>query len=183
MSAPEGPLTGSASGYAPAYGLVDAVLTYAMFYVIVDQLTPTVTTTLSTTLPDVSPDTVGLGLAVFLWFVLVVTVIDQARRQLAALGIGRHSAVDSDRSNPAVPAKTSFVVYLLAAVFAGVVVVGTVDTAIDTLHATVVIVARPETATFDFWAIALLVLFFVAYGVLTWSVDRFVIGGLRSVLG
>ena len=109
-------------GHVPAYGPVDALLTYAMFYVVIDRVTSTMQSTLSAAVPGLSPDTVGLGLAAFLWFVLVVTIIDQARRQLAAVGIGRHSAVAREPSKSGVPAKATFVVYLMCAVFAGVIV-------------------------------------------------------------
>jgi hypothetical protein len=41
----------------------------------------------SDTVLDLSPSFVRFGLATALWFVLVVIVIDSARRQLAALGV------------------------------------------------------------------------------------------------
>jgi hypothetical protein len=180
MSPSAGLATDSTAGHLPAYGFVDAALTYGMVYVIVDRLSPTVTTTFVRAVPDVSPEVVGLGLAAFLWLVLIVTVVDQARRQLAAVGIGSHRAVDRERARPAAPGKAAAVGYLVAGVMAGVVAFGTVETAIDTLRSTVVIVGQPASASVDLIGILSVILFFVAYGLLTWSVDRLVVGAIRS---
>src|SRR6056297_2245399 len=71
----------------PAYGPIDAVLGLVLFYVVVDRATPTVVDVFGEVLPDVSSSTVELGLAIFLWFVVAVTLIEQLRRQLIALAV------------------------------------------------------------------------------------------------
>ena len=69
----------------PAYGPVDALLGYGLFYVVVERATPTVVAVVGDAVGDAA--LVRLGLALALWFVLAVTLIDQLQRQLAALGV------------------------------------------------------------------------------------------------
>ncbi|NHN49243.1 hypothetical protein G9464_16830 [Halostella sp. JP-L12] len=74
----------------PAYGPIEASLGYLLFYVLVDRVTPAVVTVFSDTVLDLSPSFVRFGLATALWFILLVTAIDQTRRPLAALGVGTY---------------------------------------------------------------------------------------------
>ncbi|TKX47956.1 hypothetical protein EXE41_03300 [Halorubrum sp. SD690R] len=73
----------------PAHGLVEACLGYLLFYILVIRVTPAVVATSGDAALSLPSSFVRFGLAAPLWFVLVVTAVDQARR-LAALGVGTY---------------------------------------------------------------------------------------------
>lgn len=173
-----GSRTDSRGRPVPAYGPVDAVLGFVLFYVIVDRATPTVVDVTTGILPDVS--LVGLGLAMALWFVLAVTVVDQARRQLAALGVVSHDDVTT-RSR-AVPSETRALAYLVLVLVGGALAAWTFDRAVDTAVSLIRVVAALDAAAFvpaDFFV---MVAFFVSFGVATHALDGLVIGGIRAIL-
>ena len=63
----------------PAYGPIEAILGYGLFYFLVERVTPAIVTVFSETVLDLAPSFIRFGLAVTLWFILIVTVIDQLR--------------------------------------------------------------------------------------------------------
>ena len=73
----------------PAHGPVEACLGYLLFYILVDRVTPPVVEAFGNTALRLPSSFVRFGLAAALWFVLVVTAVDKARR-LAALGVGTY---------------------------------------------------------------------------------------------
>ncbi|MDB2262763.1 hypothetical protein PM025_01200 [Halorubrum ezzemoulense] len=73
----------------PAHGPVEACLGYLLFYILVDRVTPPVVEAFGSTALSLPSSFVRFGLVAALWFVLVVTAVDQARR-LAALGVGTY---------------------------------------------------------------------------------------------
>jgi hypothetical protein len=168
--------------YFPAYGPIEAALGFVMFYVIVDRATPTVVDVVTAVFPTVSPSLVRLGLAVFIWFVLTVTVIDQGRRQLAALGVGSRADVRREARTRATPSAPRAVAYLVVFLVGGALAAWTFDPAID-----IAVSLIPIVATFDFGALVLvdlvvLVVFFVSWGAAIAALDRLVIGGIRAIL-
>ncbi|OYR58446.1 hypothetical protein DJ83_14910 [Halorubrum ezzemoulense] len=74
----------------PAHGPVEACLGYLLFYILVIRVTPAVVATSGDAALCLPSSFVRFGLAAALWFVLVVTAVDQARRRLAALGVGTY---------------------------------------------------------------------------------------------
>ena len=168
--------------HVPAYGPVESILTYVLFFIVIDRATPTFRVVLSDVIPGISPGDVGFALAAFIWFVLVVSIIDQSRRQAAALGLGRHRSVDRDRSKAAVPSESRFLLSLVGAIVGAIVAYWTFESAMEMAIATIEIVFYLDVGGFDVAAFAVMVLFFVAWGPVTWTVDRLVIGGIRAVL-
>jgi hypothetical protein len=180
-----GPPTDSRAGqggYVPAYGPVDAVLGYALFYVFVDRATPTVVDVLASTLPDVSPSTVRLGLAVVLWFVLVVTAAEQVRRQFVALGIADGEDEDRDTLSRVLPSEPQALAYVVLLVLGGLVAAWTFDGAIGTAVSLVRVVAALDPGALVLGELVLMVVFFVAFEVATFALDRLLVGGVRELL-
>ncbi|MFC7203334.1 hypothetical protein ACFQJC_07385 [Haloferax namakaokahaiae] len=165
----------------PAYGPVDTAISYAVFYIFVDYATPTVVDAAAIVFPSVSPSSVRFGLAALLWFVLVVTLLDQARRQLAALGVGVKDAYQS-RGHPGVPSATWMVVYGGLALVGGAIASLTFDRALETGRELILFFATLDLARFVPADFVLLVVFFVSFGVATFALDRLVIGGVRAVV-
>jgi len=166
----------------PAYGPVEALLGYLLFYVVLTRATPTFVDVVTDVFPSLSPSLVGLGLAAFLWFVLAVTVVAQARRQLAALGV-----VDGEPDRPTVwslvvPKGASTATSLLVLVVAGAVALSTFDAAITTAVSAIRWVAALDAGAFVSVEFLVLVVFFVSYGVATTALDRLVVGGVRATL-
>jgi hypothetical protein len=164
----------------PAYGPVDAVLGYVLFYVVVDRATPTVVDVIPGVL-DVSASLVRLGLAAFLWFVLVTTALDQARRQLAALGV-----VDGDTResfwSPAIPSETQTLAYVALLAVGGLVAAWTFEPAIETAVSLIRVVAALDGGAFDLAAFAVMVVFFVSFETAAYALDRLLVGGIRMML-
>jgi hypothetical protein len=135
----------------------------------------------SETVLDLSPSFVGFGLAAALWFVLVVTVLDQVRRQLAALGIGSYDEYQLRVWSRVTPASLRAAGYLLA-FGVGTVVAGlTFERAVDTLLGLIPVVATTDAASFDIVGLLVMVTFFVTYGVATHSLDRLIVDGIRTL--
>lgn len=170
------------AGYRPPYGPVEAFLGYVLFYVIVARATPTIVTGAAEVFPEVAPAAVRFVLAAFLWFVLVVSTVDQLRRQLAALGIGSHDQVDPEPSTRTPPSEPLTLACLVGVVFGSIFLWATFEAglaAVVTLVGAMVPIDVDALLAVD---AVVLVVFFVSYGVVTWSLDRLVVGGLRWAL-
>lgn len=167
---------------APAYGPVDAALGYALFYVLVDRATPTVVDVVTDAIPGVSPSLVGVGLAALLWFVLAVTVVDQARRQLAAIGVVRYDPAWGRPSDRVAPSESRALAYLVGLLVGGLVAAWTYAGAIGTAVSLIRAVAALDWGAFLTVEFVAMVVFFVAYSVASRSLDRLAIGGLRTTL-
>lgn len=166
----------------PAYGPIDAALGYVLFYVVVGRATPTVVAVTTDAVPDVSPSLVELGLAAALWFVLAVTVLEQARRQLAALGIGTRNGDDFDLVARLLPAERRPLAYLVALLVGGVVAAWTFDRGVETAVSTIRVVATLDAAAFVPADFAVMVVFFVSFSVATHALDRLSIDAVRAML-
>jgi hypothetical protein len=136
----------------------------------------------SDTVLDLSPSFVRFGLATALWFLLVVIVIDSARRQLAALGVGSHGEVDPDPATRGPPPEPVALGSLLGLVLGGSVAWLTFEAGLATVASFIDSVVRLDVDGLLVVDAALLVVFFVAYGVATWSLDRLVVGAVRWAL-
>ena len=97
----------------PAHGPVEACLGYLLFYILVDRVTPPVVEAFGNTALCLPSSFVRFGLAAALWFVLVVTAVDQARR-LAALGVGTYDDPGLRVRSRVVPSSPRTTGYLLA---------------------------------------------------------------------
>ncbi|MFB6164584.1 MAG: hypothetical protein ABEJ31_05445 [Haloarculaceae archaeon] len=163
----------------PANGPLDALLGYALFYLLVDRATPTVVDVFATAVPDLEPALLRFGLAALLWFVLAVTVIDQARRQYAAL-----TGTDDDGWSVVefIPVETRWLGSLGLAVVGGAIAAATFDRAVETAVSLIPVVATLDVGAFDPVAVAVLVVFFVAFDVASTALDRLVLGGIRALL-
>ncbi|MEF8914662.1 hypothetical protein [Natronomonas sp.] len=162
----------------PAYGPIEAVLGYLLFYVIVGRVTPAVVT-VSETVLDLSPSVIRLGLAAALWFVLAVTVIDQARRQLAALGFLTYEDLQLRVWSRVSPWSLRTAGYLLAFVAGTAVAAATFEAAVEALLSLIPVVATIDAGAFDVLAFSLMVVFFLAYSIAAHALDRLVIDGIR----
>jgi hypothetical protein len=164
----------------PAFGPIEAALGFGLFYVLVARLTPAITTRLSTVL-DIDPSLTGFGLAVALWVGLALTVLEQARRQLAALGLvspgESEFRVWSRVESPAI----RIAGYLLALVVGAGLARLTYESAVEGLLALIGFGSANGFVSLDGWAVLELIGFFLAYGIAAHSLDRLVIGGLRGV--
>jgi hypothetical protein len=166
----------------PAYGPVDAVLGYVVFYVFVDRATPAIVDALATALPDVAASLFRAGLAAVLWFVLAATLLDQLRRQLAALGVGSRADVRRAERPRAAPTGLQLAGYLVVFLLGGVVAVWTFEPAVRAGISLIWIVGTLDVTRFVFLEFVLMVVFFVAFASATRALDRLIIGGIRSVL-
>jgi hypothetical protein len=166
----------------PAFGPLDALLGYVLFYVLVDRATPTLVATVGDVLPDVAPSAVRFWLAATLWFVLVVTVLDQARRQLVALGVWEGSERSRSRWRSPLEDSAWYVPYLALALGGGAVAAWTFDRAVETVVALIPAVAALDPDPFLSGAFVVVVVFFVSFAVATFAIDRVVIGAIRSTL-
>lgn len=164
---------------APAYGPVEAALGFALFYVLVDRATPTVVDVLSGALP---PSLVGFGLAAALWFVLAVTVLDQTRRQLAALGVVGYDPSRGRPGDAVAPSESRALAYLVGLLVGGLVTVWTYEGAVGTAVSLLRAVAALDAGAFVTVEFVVMVVFFVSFGVAIRSLDRLVVGGLRWTL-
>jgi hypothetical protein len=167
-------------GGFPAYGPVDAVLGLWLFVVVVDRLTPPIVAVARDVLPGVSSSLVTTALALFVWFVIVVTVLEQLRRQLAALGLGRAERRWWRHGRRGPPSLLAVVWYLLVLVVAGVVAGWTVESALATAAALVPAVAAIDVGAILTWRLVTMVVFFVAFSVATKALDRLVVGAFRA---
>lgn len=168
--------TGHARPFLPAYGPIDALLGFAVFYVFVDRATPTVVDVVTAALPGVTAGTVGFALAAALWFVLVVALLDQARRQLTAL------RETERRETPTTATEPRLLSYAALVLVGGVIAAWTFERAIEAGIAFIRAMATLEFGSLVPVELAVMVVFFVTFGVASWALDRLVIGGLRSQL-
>ncbi|WP_332898126.1 hypothetical protein [Haladaptatus sp. CMSO5] len=167
---------------APAYGPIDAALGFALFYYLVARGGPTIEAVVTELFATVSPATVGFGLAGFLWFVFVVTTIDQVRRQLAALGVGSERDVSRQARSRGPPSSARLAAYLGLILVGGGLALATFASAIDTAIALLPALAALDVGAFVSVEFVVMVVFFVSYSVATHSLDRLLIGGLRALL-
>ncbi|MDG5777414.1 hypothetical protein VB773_21710 [Haloarculaceae archaeon H-GB2-1] len=163
----------------PAYGPIEAALGYVLFYVFIDRVTLAVVTVFSDTVLDLSPSFVRFGLATALWFMLVVIVIDQTRRQLATLGIVTYDDFQLCLWSRVTPSSMRTVGYLVALVAGTAIAVITFDRAVEALLTLIPVVATVDIVAFDLVELFVMAVFFVAYSVAAHSLDRLVIGGIR----
>ena len=163
----------------PADGPIEGALGYLLFYVLVARATPTVVDVVTDALPGVSASLVGTALAALLWFVLATTLLDHGRRQLAALGVVGSDAWRRSRRLSGRAALTHLAVVLVGGTAAWL----TVDRALATAVALIPVVARLDARGFPVADVVVLVVFFVAFGVATHSLDRLVLGSVRNLLG
>ena len=133
-------------------------------------------------LPSIPPSTVGLGLALFLWFVLVVTAIDQVGRQLAAFGVGSEADVRRASRVRPTPPRTQVALYLGLLLVGGPLAALTFEPALETAVALIEIVATLDFEALSLVAFLVMALFFVSYKAATWSADRLLVGGMRALL-
>lgn len=166
----------------PAYGPVDAALGYALFYVVVERATPAVVEVFGDALPDVSPSAVRFALAAALWFVLAVTVLDQLRRQLAALGIVGDDSAGRRAWDRYVPSASRTIVHFGLLVVGGVVAAATFESGVDAAVSLVRVVGTLDPGAFVLGEFLEMVVFFVAFGVATHAMDRLLVDGVRSLL-
>ncbi|MDB9232669.1 hypothetical protein [Halorubrum ezzemoulense] len=97
----------------PPHGPVEACLGYLLFYILVIRVTPAVVAMSGDAALSLPSSFVRFGLAAALWFVLVVTAVDQARR-LAALGVGTNDDPGLRVRSRVVPSSPRTTGYLLA---------------------------------------------------------------------
>ena len=166
----------------PAYGPIEAILGYLLFYVLVGRVTPAIVTVFSDRVLDLPPSVIRFGLASALWFMLVVTAIDQIRRQLAALGVGRYDDYQLRLWSRVTSPSLRTAGYVLAMVAGATIAVVTFDRAIEALLSLIPVVATVDVVAFDFIGLFVLVVFFLSYSVATHSLDRLVIGGVRALM-
>ncbi|WP_233194385.1 hypothetical protein [Haloferax marisrubri] len=173
-------------GPFPAYGPVDAALGFVVFYLFVERATPTIVEIMTGVVPGLSASAVGFGLAAFLWFIFVVTTLDQLRRQLAALGVvaGESGRADRAGSGRVVPSIPWLLVYAVVAAIGGSIAAFTFDRAVDAGIALIRLVAGVGVGVFPVGAFPLveflaMVVFFVAFGAATHSLDRLLVGSVR----
>lgn len=164
----------------PAYGPIEASLGYLLFYVLVGRATPAVVTAFGDTVPGLSPSSVRFGLAAALWFVLAVTATDQLRRQLAALGVGSYDDDELRVWSRVAPSSLRTTGYLSALIVGTAVAAATFDRAVAALLSLIPVVAAVDVAAFDPVGLVVLVVFLLAYSGAAHSLDRLVIGAVRT---
>jgi hypothetical protein len=161
----------------PAYGPIDALLSYVVFYIFVDRATPTVVEVITTALPNISPSLVQLGLAVALWFILAVTLIDQLRRQLAAFGVGSHDDVSRAERSGVAPTDLQLGGYLVVLLLGSIIATWTFEPAIRAGISFIQIVGTLDTSAFVLVEFGLMIVFFISFAGATRALDRLIIGG------
>lgn len=176
-----GPRREERSPQFPAYGPIEALLGYLLFFVLVDRTTPAIVETFSVTVLDLAPSFLKFGLAAGLWFVFVVTAIDQTRRQLAALGVVADDDYRLRLWSRVTPASLRTAGYLLALVVGTAVAAVTFDPAVEALLTLIPVVASAEVGAFDPLEFVVMIIFFVAYSLAAHSLDRLVIDGVRRL--
>lgn len=168
-------------GLFPAYGPIDSILRFVVFYIFMDRATPTIVEVFSTT-TGMSASAVRFGIAAFLWFILVVTLVDIARRQLAAVGMGSRDSLGQIDRQRGVPSTTRILVYAAVVVVGGAVAWWTFERAVDTGISMIRIVGTLDVAAFEVVSFVVMVLFFVSFGAATRALDRLVIGVVRAAV-
>jgi hypothetical protein len=165
------------TGGWPEYGPVDAVLGLGLTYLVVDRATPAVVDVSRDVLPSVSSSAVQTALAAFLWFVVVVTVLDQGVRQVRAYA-GEREETSLWRW---VPSESEATVAVSSLVLGGVLAAWSYEVALATVPEAVRAVASLDWTILTSVEFVTLVVFLIAFNVATWGADRLVIGGVRSM--
>lgn len=166
----------------PAYGPVDALLGLLLFYYLVDAATPTVVAVLTDARVGLAAGDVRFGLAAFVWFVLAVTVVEQVRRQLAALGVVGDAARPSDFWDRVVPTEAQSLWWLALALGFGLIAAWTFESAVETAVSMIRVVTALDADAFVLGEFVVMVVFFVSYGVASDALDRLLVGGLRTLV-
>lgn len=173
----------------PAFGPVEALVSFAAFYVFLDRATPTVVETFTAVL-DVSPGAVGFATAALLWFVGVLTVAEQVRRQLVAAGSLAVRPTTDDRWREAVagwregvPLPVRAGLYLAVLSVCGTLAAVTFDWAVETGITMIRVVTTLNPGLLVPLDAVLLVGFFVVFGLAAKALDRLVVEGLRALVG
>lgn len=165
----------------PVYGPIEAALGYVLYYVLIDRVTPAIVLVFSETVLDLSPPFVRFGLAIVLWFILVVVVVDQIRRQLAALGVVTYDNYQLRVWSRVTPPSLRTAGYLVALIAGTAIAVITFDRAVEALLSLIPVVATVDVVAFDFIGLFVMVVFFLAYSAVAHSLDRLVIDGIRTL--
>jgi hypothetical protein len=171
-------------------------VSFAAFYVFLDRATPTVVETFTAVL-DVSPGAVGFATAALLWFVGVLTVAEQVRRQLVAAGslavrpttddrwreavAGWREAVAGWREGVPLPVRAGL--YLAVLSVCGTLAAVTFDWAVETGITMIRVVTTLNPGLLVPLDAVLLVGFFVVFGLAAKALDRLVVEGLRALVG
>jgi hypothetical protein len=108
-------------------------------------------------------------------------VIDQTRRQLAALGVVTYDDFQLRVWSRVTPSSLRTAGYLLALIAGTAVAVATFDPAVKALLSLIPVVATVDVVAFDFFELFILVVFFVSYSIASHSLDRLVIDGVRAL--
>lgn len=116
-----------------------------------------------------------------LWFILVVTFLDQLRRQFAALGFGsrnkgRHAERSRDAPTDLHPVE-SLVVFLLG----GIIAVGTFEPAVQSGISLIRIVGTLDVTRFVLFEFVPMVVSFITFASATRALDRLIIGSIRKL--
>ena len=167
----------------PADGPIDALLGYFLLFVVFERSTPTLASRIPDAVPGITPGAVRFGLAAFLWFVLAVVIFEQARRQAVALGV---VAGDGETGRPwtvELPASARRWAYLGGFLIGAAVAAFTFEPGLETVVALIEAVTTLDVASFPVVDFVVMVVFFVAFGVATRSLDRLVFDGIRDVFG
>jgi hypothetical protein len=170
----------------PAYGPVKALLNLLLLYALVQFTTPTLVVTVTSTAPGVSAGLIETAVQLFVWFVFVVTVVDQIRRQQAAT---RERSLDERRPDDRtlgdrarLPVAIRVPLYLTMVAVGMAVAAWTIERAVGTLLTMIRAVPTMDfylVSTTDFVTMAV---FFLAYALTVEALDRLLIGGLRVFL-
>ncbi|MFB6104627.1 MAG: hypothetical protein ABEJ57_06015 [Halobacteriaceae archaeon] len=167
----------SSTSGVPAYGPIDAALGFVVFFLFLERATPHVVDVL-TDVAGLHASVVRLGLAAFLWFIFLVTFLDQLNRQYLAVQVVPPPGDRSVRR----PARSWVVIRVGAVIVGGAIAVWTFDAAVETGITFFEMLVRLDLSLFDVGALMGLVGFFIAFGIASWALDRLVIRGLRIVV-
>jgi hypothetical protein len=173
----------------PAFGPVEALVSFAAFYVFLDRATPTIVETFAGVL-DVEPGAVGFATAALLWFVGVLTVAEQVRRQLVAAGSLAVRPTSDDRWREAVagwregvPLPIRAGLYLAVLSVCGTLAAVSFDWAVETGITMIRVVTTLNPGLLVPLDAVLLVGFFVAFGLAAKALDRLVVEAVRALVG
>ncbi|MFB6153500.1 MAG: hypothetical protein ABEJ27_04535 [Halodesulfurarchaeum sp.] len=170
----------------PEYGLITAVLGYLFCYLVVGAATPVIAHELSVIVDGFDPSLVGVGAAVLLWTILILTLIEQARVQLRENP--RHFTTRetariflSDQVNPSLTSRTA----------AGVLVAGIlvwsgyapfIDHAETLLETFVWVMEARQPPPLSAEAVLYVALYGILYSIFAWLADRVIVGGIRQAV-
>lgn len=165
----------------PAYGPIEAALGYVLFYVLVGRVTPDIVTVFSETVLDLTPSFVRFGLAAALWFVFLVTAVDQTRRQLAVLGISKYDNFQLRVWSRVSPSSLRTAGYIVALVSGTAIAMITFSYAVEALQSLIPLIATATPVGLDAIELVVMIVFFIAYSIAAHSLDRVVIDGIRTL--